>query len=209
MKIPLITIMTFLIFTSAAFCQDATVSIAVKEGYSFFKDNDKSPYEGNTVMDNEWTKGGGYIRITDESAIYRLDADIISTGNTFSKEVSIAYETANFRIVPVIFSAGGYFFRGNRRIGFLENLYILGGMGYSFNQIDTEQYTASPFTAEIRDSYCLSVTLGNDFNVNENVYLFGEMRYIYNKADIYINSVKSHEEDLSNLGVYGGIALRF
>ena len=187
---------------SASLCQPAfaETSVALKTGYIFYAENGKSPYEGNTIMDNELTEGGVYIRKIKDNWIYRLDIDNLKTGNTFQKQINAPYEKVDFNFMPVTLSIGKYIYK---------NFYCLAGAGYSFNKMIIEKYATDPFTDSIGNSFVYTVTIGYDININKWLYLFIEGRFLRGNAKIYINETLDHKEDIGNIGTYAGIGIKF
>ena len=150
-------------------------------------------------MDNELTKGGAYVRYVDEW-IYRSDIERLETGNTFSQEIGIAYEKVDFTITPITFQMGKFIWK---------KLYLLGGVAYLINEIVVEKYPPYPFNEDIDNSWGLVGTLGYDFMITKQLYLFLETRYLYSKANIYVNNNKVYRENLSNLEGSIGVGFKF
>ena len=194
-----LVVCSIVLFPLIAFAETAETSIALKEGYVRFSNNGKSEYEGNNIMDNTFS-GGGYLRIVKDETIYRLDIDTFETGNTFSQHIPIAYEKVDFESNPIMLSIGRYFTKG---------LYGIAGIGILLNDMVVEQYVPSPFDYKIDNSLGLSAIIGYDFKMNKCFYSFLEGRYLYSKADVYIQGNKNHKENLSNLGMFIGIGWRF
>ena len=175
----------------------AETSIALKGGYTWWNESKDSPYAGNTIMDNE-KSCGAYLRYENDW-IYRLDIERLETGNTFSQSIGIAYEKVDFTITPITFQMGK---RWNR-------FYLLGGVAYLINDIEVEKYTPYPFNESIDNSWGFVATLGYDFMITKNLYLFLEGRYLHSKASVYVDSVEQYKENLSNLGGSVGIGWRW
>jgi hypothetical protein len=176
----------------------AETSIALKEGYTFYKESGESEYVGNNVMDNEMSSGA-YLRIVKGKTIYRLDYDALKTGNTFTQPIPKPYESVDFETKPIVVSYGKYL---------TKSIYLLGGVGYSLNTISIEEYITDKFDYAISNSPCLALTLGIEKNLDKHLYFFSEVRYLYNKASIDIAGT-TIKEDLSNLGVNIGIGFKF
>lgn len=186
---------------SVCLANDNSIDLAYKQGYTWYDEEGKSEYEGNNVYDSELTEWGGYLRYIRNRYIVRLDLDRLETGNTFQNRLGIPYEQVEVRSIPIIVSIGKYVWR---------NLYLLGGMGYSFNEIEIEQYPSDPFGYGMDNSMVYSMILGYDKEIgNSKWYGFGEVRKIWSKAEVHISTGQKFKEDLGNVGLYIGLGRRF
>ena len=194
-----------LLFTSPVFADD--FSIAGKGGYHWFKTHRDSVYEHNHINDNEWFTGG-YVRYGKDWWFIRTDYDQIKTGDeldSFFGPYEGVHETLRFLMVgPGIRWKWAY-------------AGVSAGLG--FHTFDILTYEVHPAEADYRPSLAGAVYIGAEKKVHKNVYLFSEVRYLYNKQRINarildpgsFEMVSRFElnEDFSGVSVLGGVGVRF
>lgn len=176
------------------------ISIGYKQGYTYYDESSPSYYEGNDVYDNEMTNWGAFIRVVEDKHIVRLDIDKLETGNTFQNSLGIAYERVDIDMMPIVLNYGQYLWK---------DAYGLIGIGYSINDILVEGYVPYPFHYKMFNSLIYTVTLGYDYNLNDNWYVFLEGRYMYNKARVALSTGRRFKEDLGNKTGFIGLGYRF
>ena len=125
--------------------------------------------------------------------IVRADVDFNKTGNTFLNSIApLPYEQVDIRQTNYSLCVGRYF----------SYLYLLGGICYTNNYGEIEQYLTNPFDYEFKDSWGKVLIVG--IEKGEKVFLFLEGKYTWQDLEVL-----NITEDVDRLGVYIGIGVNF
>lgn len=185
------------------------LSVAIKEGYVFFKEHRKSVYEHNHVYDNEWTKGGAYVRYEEYPYFVRLDYDRVETGDEFDQFQGFPYEGVHAKLNSLYLSVG-------RR--FRDYFYAGAGLGAGLNTFDVLTFEIHPIQVDYKPTFLVVGYAGAEYSLYKGVYVFGEARYSYQKQRIKFRGSTigipgeaegEFKEGLSNLGLFFGLGWRF
>lgn len=174
----------------------AEPSIALKKGYVNYDIHRDSKYEGNNVFDSEFSDGR-FLRYDFDKFFLRLDYDTVTTGNTFSQPIGIAYEQCELTSENLTLSIG-------KR---LEKMYGYVGISYIMNDLKIEQYTPYQFSYGVDDSLGLALGAGVEQPIG-NWFLFIEARYIKAEARVHIEN-RSIDENISNRSLWTGFGKKF
>ena len=188
MKTIIICISILLLYPSLSW---AEVGGAVKLGYVEYSEERPSEYTGNNCYDSEMAYGG-FVRWVKDKWIVRADVDYNKTGNTFQNSIPYPYEQIELRQTNYSLTMGKYF----------SYLYLLGGVCYTNNYGEIEQYPANPFDYEFKDSWGKVLIVG--IEKGEKVFLFLEGKYTWQDLEVL-----NITEDVDRLGVYAGIGVNF
>lgn len=190
----IIIIICMLLFFPAI--SQAEIGVAVKLGHISYEKTKSSEYVGNTCYDSELSYGG-FLRWVKDNWIARFDIDYNKTGNTFQRSIPYPYEQIELRQTNYSLTMGRYF----------SFLYLLGGVCFTNNDGEIEQYPSNLFSYEFKDSFGTTAIAGIEKKWKD-WFIFLEGKYTWQDMEVSFKN-SSIEEDTNRFGIYIGTGFKF
>jgi outer membrane protein len=184
--------------------------LGVRVSYVNFSDDDYSVYGVNVDVEPDDAAGFGinYTYFVNNNFSFELSADYIKTDVKLSA-LGLSGDAGEIKTIPVLFSG-----RVHADASSKVSPYLAAGLGYFFNDIDTNNNTAEFIYGpgakfDVDDSFGFFLGGGIEIFLSNNIGFNLDLKYIWTEAEASVNKAGFTAEDLELNPFVAGLGLKY